>query len=116
MLIKRTWLDSVDGHPPDPISGDVDVMVEMENGELWTAHFVTLPYLQQQLEMSAAVTGSQETGFVALETPHVVIKKVEQDLIEDIVYELMGAGVFESVFDLVIDTPKLDALKTNGEE
>lgn len=105
MLVKRIWMDSVDGQPPDPVAGDVDVMVEMENGELWTAHFVTIPYLQQQLTMSAAVTGSELNSHVALETPHVIVQQVSQEHIEDIVYELIGAGTFESVFDLVIDVP-----------
>ncbi|NJL96205.1 MAG: hypothetical protein HC915_21980 [Anaerolineae bacterium] len=108
MLVKRIWIDTVDGSPHDPVSGDVDVVVELESGEVWTAHFVTLPYLTQQLEMSIAVTESQRHGHVALETPHVIVDTLEQGVIEDVVYEMLGAGTFETVFDLVIDIPGPD--------
>ena len=104
MLVKRIWIDPSDGRTPDPKEGDVDVMVELESGELWTAHFVTVPYLKQQLEMSRAVT-SHHHGFMAMETPHVVVDSLDQEAITDVVYELMGSGTFESVFDLVMDSP-----------
>jgi len=106
MLIKRIWIDTMEGDMPDPDTGDADVMIEMENGEVWTAHFVTVPYLQQQLELSMAVM-PHKIGFMALDTPHVIIQRLEKDVIEDVVYELMGSGTFESVFDLVIDTPSI---------
>lgn len=100
MLVKRIWLDKTEDF--DPTRGDVDVMVEMENGEMWTAHFVTIPYLQQQLDLSAHVVDGS-AGFVALETPHVIVKDLNQEAIEDIVDDLVLLGTFESVFDLVID-------------
>lgn len=109
MLIKRLWLDDMD-EAFDPLVGDVDVMIEMENGEMWTAHFVTIPYLQQQMTLSETVTAGQrgmgQIGFVALETPHVIVEKLSQEAIEDIVDTLMTMGTFEAVFDLVIDTPE----------
>jgi hypothetical protein len=109
MLVKRVWTDLVEG-PADPGQGDVDVMVEMENGELWTAHFVTVPYLRQQIDLSKTVANDQSElgniGFVALETPHVIVEKIDQNAIEDIVDDLMVLGTFEAVFDLVIDTPE----------
>lgn len=110
MLIKRVWIDTPTLDPYDPETGDVDVMIEMENGELWTAHFVTLPYIQQQLEMSRAVAERQSelgrVGFMALETPHVVVDRLTQEAIEDVVDNLLILGTFETVFDLVIDTPE----------
>ena len=110
MLVKRIWMDDVEDISVDPREGSLDVMIEMETGEIWTAHFVTLPYLRQQIEMSVAVADTQSelgrVGFVALETPHVIAEKVTQEAIEDIVDNLMVLGVFESVFDLVIDTPE----------
>jgi len=109
MLIKRVWLDTLDGEQLDPENGNVDVMVEMVNGEMWTAHFVTLPYLKQQLELSRDVAGANDVlgsvGFVAMETPHVVAERLTQEAIEDVIDDLMMWGTFESVFDLVIDTP-----------
>lgn len=110
MLIKRLWIDTLDNDPLDPENGDADVMVEMENGELWTAHFVTLPYLKQQMILSATVADSQsmlgKVGFVALETPHVIVERLSTEAIEDIVDNLLILGTFEAVFDLVIDTPE----------
>ena len=115
MLIKRIWMDSTDGLAPDPKSGDVDVMVEMENGEIWTAHFVTLPYLSQQLEMSFTVPDTAKIGFVALETPHVIVRDLDQETVEDVIYELMGLGTMESVFDLVIEPEANILQETEGE-
>jgi hypothetical protein len=102
MMVKRVWFDSAEGE-----EGSVDVMIEMENGELWTAHFVTLPYLQQQIKLSRAVADKKSglglVGFIALETPHVIAESLDQESIEDIVDNLLTLGTFEAVFDLVMD-------------
>lgn len=115
MLVKRVWIDLTDEGPGDSGQGGVDVMVEMENGELWTAHFVTVPYLKQQIDLTKSVADDQSelgnVGFVALETPHVIVEKLDQDSIEDIVDDLMVLGTFEAVFDLVIDTPEEQVLE-----
>lgn len=109
MLVKRLWTEKTDVGDADLSESGVDVVVEMENGELWTAHFVTLPYLRQQIEMSKAVAAGQtelgSVGFVALETPHVIVDDITAESIEDVVDNLMVLGNFEAVFDLVIDTP-----------
>jgi hypothetical protein len=108
MLVKRVWIEVED--PDDMIEGpegSADVMVEMENGELWTAHFVTLPYLKQQMSLSLAVAQGHRSlgslGFVALETPHVIVDHLDREAIEDIVDNLLALGTFEAVFDLVTD-------------
>jgi hypothetical protein len=107
MLIKRIWTDTLD----DPTMDGVDVMVEMETGEVWTAHFVTIMYLQQQIDMSRDVVDSEASlgraGFVALETPHVIVERIDREAIEDVVDDLMTLGTFESVFDLVTDLPEI---------
>lgn len=105
MLVKRVWIDQSESD--DPKEGSADVMIEMETGELWMAHFVTLPYLQQQMALSKAVADGQhelgEVGFVALETPHVIVEELNMESIEDIVDNLLVLGTFEAVFDLVMD-------------
>ena len=115
MLVKRVWVDPGEDGPGEGDQGEVDVMVEMENGELWTAHFVTVPYLKQQIDLSKSVADDQSElgniGFVALETPHVIVERLDQDAIEDIVDDLMVLGTFEAVFDLVIDTPEEQVLE-----
>jgi len=109
MLIKRLWLDlAPDDSPLDPHNGDVNVFVEMENAELWMAHFVTIPYLRQQMAMSADVARTEShlgrVGYVALETPHVIVDHLSREVIEDVVDNLLFLGTFEAVFDLVMDT------------
>lgn len=110
MIVKRIWTDTLE-RDFDPMTEGVDVMVEMINGEVWTAHFVTLPYLKQQMEMSVAITDSEDglgrAGFVALETPHVIVERLDREAIEDIVDDLLTLGTFESIFDLVTDLPEI---------
>lgn len=112
MLVKRVWIELEDQDEMGATSeGSADVMVEMENGELWTAHFVTLPYLKQQMSLSLAVAERHRSlgsiGFVALETPHVIVDHLEREIIEDIVDNLLALGTFEAVFDLVTDLDDL---------
>ena len=38
------------------------------------------------------------TPFLALETPHVIVEMLTDDIIEDVIDNLMALGVFESVF------------------
>lgn len=110
MIVKRIWIDTLEDDF-DPTSEGVDVMVEMINDEVWTAHFVTLSYLKQQIEMSIAVANAEvvlgHSGFVALETPHVIVERLDREAIEDIVDDLLTLGTFESVFDLVTDLPEI---------
>jgi hypothetical protein len=111
MLVKRIWMDTLE-KDFDPTTDGVDVMDEMINGEVWTAQFVTLPYLKQQMQMSVVAVADSEgipaikTGFVALETPHVIVERLDRDTIEDVVDDLLALETFESVFDLVTDLPE----------
>lgn len=80
-----------------------DVLVEMEDGQLWQARFVTLEHLRQEMELSLDVARQHDRAlalrpFLALETPHVITADLEQEAIEDVVDNLMALGVFETVF------------------
>jgi hypothetical protein len=80
-----------------------DVLVEMEDNQLWQAHFVTIDHLQQEMALSLDVARQHKralavTQFVALETPHVVVEKLTSDIIEDVIDNLMALGTFETVF------------------
>lgn len=103
MLIKHVWIE------PDPQSAaefyttSADVLVEMVDGRLWQARFVTLAHLRNELALSLEVAHEHDralaqTPFVALETPHVIVDNLAQDTIEDVVDNLLVLGVFESVF------------------
>ncbi|MCC6800847.1 MAG: hypothetical protein IT325_12080 [Anaerolineae bacterium] len=104
MLVKRVWIEPEPEVAFDPYSDSADVLVEMEDNRIWQAHFVTLDYLRQEMELSLDVARAHKralaaTPFLALETPHVVIEDLFQDTVEDVVDNLMVLGVFESVFE-----------------
>jgi hypothetical protein len=103
VLIKRVWIEQEPQMAFDPYTDSADVLVEMEDGKLWQAHFVTLAHLRQEMQLSLDVAREHnralaQTAFLALETPHVVVENLYQDTIEDVVDNLMALGVFESVF------------------
>ncbi len=113
MLVKRVWIEPdpelalapkpkhTNGIPAEMISADV--LVEMEDSQLWQAHFVTLDHLQQELQLSLDVAqlynrALAATQFVALDTPHIIVEKLTSDIIEDVVDNLLALGTFETVF------------------
>ena len=65
MLVKRVWIEadpelalvpkkkSGNGIPDEMNSADV--LVEMEDSQLWQAHFVTVRHLQQEMQVSEGV-------------------------------------------------------------
>ena len=114
-MIKRIWIDRSSGESFDPVADNADVLVETEDGLMWSASFVTIPYLQRQMEMSRDVANDADNmppvRFFAIETPHVIIENLSQDSIEDTIDNLMTLGIFESVFALYSDEERL----TNGE-
>ncbi len=103
MLVKRVWIEHEPEIAFDPYKDSADVLVEMEDGRLWQAHFVTLAHLREELQLSLSVAYEHRralapTSFLALETPHVIVEDLYQDTIEDVVDNLVVLGVFESVF------------------
>lgn len=103
MLIKRVWIETEPEIGFDPATDCADVLVEMEDSKLWQAHFVTLAHLQQEMQLSLDVARQHDralaaTQFLTVETPHVIVERLTQDTIEDVVDNLMALGVFESVF------------------
>ena len=103
MLIKRVWIEAEPLTTFDPYSHSADVLVEMVDGKLWQAHFVTLAHLRDEMALSLEVATEHDrtlaqTPFLALETPHVIVDNLEQDTIEDVVDNLLVLGVFESIF------------------
>ncbi len=103
MLVKRVWIEQEPQTDFNPHTDSADVLVEMEDGKLWQAHFVTLAHLQQEMQLSLEVARDMTralapTPFLALETPHVIVEVLISDIIEDVIDNLMALGVFESVF------------------
>jgi hypothetical protein len=118
-MIKRVWIEQQVESGFDPYSDATDVLVETEDGQIWMAAFVTIPYLMRQMELSRDMAQSMDLDllemprvkFVALETPHVIVENLLPDTIEDTVDNLMTLGTFESVFVLHQD----DTVTSPGE-
>ncbi|PJF21371.1 MAG: hypothetical protein CUN56_11445 [Phototrophicales bacterium] len=93
-------------------SGDLDacdVIVEMEDGMIFTALFVTIPYLQRQMQLtydlSRQIEDTIPAKFVALDTPHILVDSLDRDSIEDTIDNLLAMEIFESVFTQVTESP-----------
>jgi hypothetical protein len=120
-MIKRVWIEQNEGKAFNPTRDSADVLVETDDGLMWTASFVTIPYLQRQMELSRDVAkdvnNMPQVRFIAIETPHVIVDDLSQDTIEDTIDNLMTLGVFESVFTLYSEEVPLaerDSVITDG--
>src|SRR6185503_9919801 len=88
---KHVWIEM---HSNDAGESDsCDVIVEIEDSKIYTSVFITIPYLQRQMELSLAV-GQQipealPVRYAVLETPHVVVENLERDMIEDTIDNLL---------------------------
>ena len=99
----RIWIEMHDRIEADAC----DVIVKMEHGEYYTAVFVTLPYLQRQMDLSYEV-GKQlpyttPIHYAALETPHILVASLDREMIEDTIDNLLALDVFENLFTQVTD-------------
>jgi len=113
-LPKRIWIETLDG------SDDAcDVIVEMENGALYTAVFVTLNYLRRQMDLGYAVScqppDAPPVRYAVLETPHILVENTQRDTIEDTIDNLLALDVFEGYFTQVSDDqPASGRTSSNG--
>ena len=104
---QRVYLEKHDGlEKPDAC----DVIVEMEDGTIYTAMFVTLPYFQRQMDLTFAMSkqlpDAPPVHYAALETPHIVVENLERDTIEDTIDNLLALDVFEGLFTQVTEDPE----------
>ena len=113
---KHVWIEM---HTNDSGESDsCDVIVEIENRKIYTSLFITVPYLQRQMELSFTVSkqfpDALPVRFAVLETPHVVVDNLERDTIEDTIDNLFAQDMFESVFTLVTDDETTTRTTTTG--
>jgi hypothetical protein len=98
---ERIWIERHD--PADAC----DVIVEMEDGAYYTAMFVTLPYLERQMDLSYQIgrhlPDMPAARYAAFETPHVLVPDLSRDTIEDIIDNLLALDTFYTLFTLVTD-------------
>jgi len=84
-----------------------DVIVEMENGSVFTALFATVPYIQRQMQLTLLMTDSNPdtppASYAVLDTPSVIVENLDRTTIEDAVDNLVLQDVFESLFTRVTE-------------
>lgn len=101
---KHVWIEM---HHDAPEADSCDVLVETENGKLYTALFITIPYLQRQMQLSYAMSkqlpDTPSVRYAVLEIAHVMVDNLERDTIEDTIDNLLALDTFESVFTLVTE-------------
>lgn len=100
---ERIWIEMQDRAEADAC----DVIVRMENGGYFTAVFVTLPYLQRQMDLSYEVSkqlpDTTPVRYAALETPHILVADLSRETIEDTIDNLLALDIFENLFTQVTD-------------
>ncbi len=111
---KHVWIEMHDeAGTPD----SCDVIVETESGKIYTSAFITIPYLQRQMQLSYTVSkqlpDTPPVKYTVLETPHVVVENLERDTIEDTIDNLIALDVFESLFTLVTEDDETPAPARN---
>lgn len=100
---QRIWLEMHDKTEYDAC----DVIVEMEDGNFYTATFVTLPYLRRQMELTYEVSRGMHdvpaVRYTAMEVPHIVVENLNRETIEDTIDNLLTLETFNSLFTKVIE-------------
>ena len=101
---KHVWIEM---HNDAQEADSCDVIVETESGKIYNALFITIPYLQRQMQLSYTV-GKQlpdapPVRYAVLETPHIVVDNLNRDTIEDTIDNLLALDVFEGLFTLVTE-------------
>jgi hypothetical protein len=101
---KHVWIEM---HNDAQEADSCDVIVQTESGKIYTALFITIPYLQRQMQLSYAMskqlTDAPSVRYAVLETPHIVVDNLNRDTIEDTIDNLLALDVFEGLFTLVTE-------------
>ena len=108
---SRVWVEVHDGGPDA-----CDILVQMEDGTIFTSLFVTPSYIQRQMnlnfDLSKQIPDTIPARFAVLDTPHIVVESLAHEAIEDAIDNLLAMEVFESVFTQVTEGP---SAATTGE-
>jgi len=95
-----------------------DVIVQMEDGTVYTALFVTLPYLQRQMsfshQMARQIPDLPAVRYTVIDTPHILVDDLSRQIIEDTIDNLIAFDVFESHFTRVTEGVTPSTRTING--
>lgn len=96
-----------------------DVIVQMENGAVYTAMFAIVPYLHRQMELTMMMTeGIPDTPpvrYAVVDTPHVIVEDLERATIEDAIDNLVTQDIFESLFTRVTEDELDNSERTSND-
>jgi len=85
----------------------IDVIVEMEDGMIYTAMFATLEYLTRQMTLTFDLCSDMQdttpTRFAAMEMPHVIVESLDRDTVEDTIDNLIAMETFLTIFTQVTE-------------
>ena len=113
MIPKRIWVEMLDAGDSDAC----DVIVEMEDGNLFTAVFVTLSYLRRQMDLSyhvcKQIPDTPPVRYAMLETPHIVVEDLGRETLEDIIDNMIAMDAFDGFFTLVTEEEDANGRTTN---
>lgn len=114
MIPRQVWVELLD----EVESGSCDVIVEMEDGRVYTAMFVTVPYLQRQMDLtyhlSKQLPDVTPVRYATLETPHILVENLNRELLEDAIDNMIALDVFEGFFTLVTEDELGNGRTTNN--
>ena len=110
---------SIELHTPDKVWFELhrekdacDAIVQMDDGTVYTAMFVTFEYLRRQMELHYQVTSDLDdtppVRYAVMDTPHILVDDLTHDIIEDTIDNLIALDVFESHFTRVTDDEEAD--------
>ena len=114
MIPRHIWIEMLEEADEDAC----DVIVEMEDGRVFTAMFVTMPYLQHQMElnyhMCKQLADVPPVRYATLETPHVLVESLTRENLDDTIDNMLALDAFEGFFTLVTEDELSDARTTNN--
>lgn len=95
-----------------------DVIVRMDDGNVYTASFVVVDYLYRQMaltfEMTKQLPDTPAVRYAAIDTGHIIVESLDKDTIEDTIDNLLALDVFESYFVRVTDDNESEATRTTS--
>ncbi|MEO1643953.1 MAG: hypothetical protein AAFR67_02120 [Chloroflexota bacterium] len=82
-----------------------DVLVQMDDGTVYTALFAIMDYVQRQMDLQLQVTqqidDTPQVRYCVIDTPHVLVEELTREVIEDTIDNMIALDVFESHFTRV---------------
>lgn len=82
-----------------------DVLVQMDDGTVYTAMFTTIAYVRRQMDLQYRMAEQDAdvppVRFCAIDTPHIIVEELNRDVLEDTIDNLIAHDVFECHFTRV---------------